>query len=172
MSTYSYRYYQSSIELVPNNPLITLNSYLIGADGLPLLLSGALDSFIISTSKVSLPSNPSLYESFFQQLIVDNIANKFNLQTTCDMVSGSNILTLPNTSSVYPGMEVLADSVPSGTTVVSVYDSNRIYISNSATATQTGIEISLSTSTWNIVFNSSGSGNLGYFLSVNNLDQL
>lgn len=152
MTSFTYQYTSCSLDYIPNDVSIKIDSYLTDSNGLVFLNSSTLgiDTFSVQTYKSALPS--SGYDSFLSIITNKFINEKYNLSIAGYAVANSSIITqISDTSKIVAGVYVYGTGVKTDTTVVSIRDKNSIELSNPLEITGS-ISLMLSTNGWVIDF--------------------
>ena len=69
-----------------------------------------------------------------------NVSSTY-VDSSCDISSGSNIITLNNTSQLIPGLNVTGSGIPANTIIIDVISGSQIKINTNATTTGTNVTL-------------------------------
>ena len=149
---YTYKFTKCSLETVPNDVLIQIESYLADPDDLPFidLDTNELDLFTVEITRSALPA-VSDYDSYLSIITHSFINEKYNKTIGGTLIVGSTIVSDIETDGIVAGQFVTGTGIPAGTTVSSIRNQNSLRLSQAATeaGTQT---LSFSTNGWSLDF--------------------
>lgn len=151
---FTYKYLSCTLEYVPNDISIKLDSYLIDSNDQLYINSNtlAIDTFTVQFYKSSLPQTS--FANYIAIMAGNAIKTKYNQTIGGYCTANSNIITqIEDTSNLIPGLYVQGTNVPTNTNLLGIRDSKSIELSNNLTITETAT-LTLSTLGWKIDYSS------------------